>query len=104
MDRSHEAIHYDHQKAHVKEWPGITETGKPDMADVLEPKSFVASLEVVLGVHWQGEAFPLLPNGTLFVNYDKQLSQGLQSVAANLPPQRTEEGSPVAGYLRWWAA
>jgi hypothetical protein len=92
--RDHEAVHYDHHMAHIKEWPGVAEaphgqsiqqsdfTGKSFI--VREPQTFMESKDVFLGVHWQAEAFPVLPNGTLLVIYDDQLSSWLQSVASTL--------------------
>ena len=104
--RSHEAVHYDHRKAHIKEWPGLAaeaatsghpslvRTGGDDiytrrdvngqLTMLVEPRTFVVSKDVYLGVHWQAEAFPVFPNGTLLVMYDDQLSPWLRRVASNL--------------------
>lgn len=55
------------------------------VAEVREPRTFVESKDVYLGVHWQAEAFPVLPNGTLLVTYDEQLSPWFRNIASNLP-------------------
>ena len=104
--RGHEAVHYDHYKAHIKEWPGIAEAphgqsvhpsdyvseslaamhaSRGGVAEVREPRTFVESKDVYLGVHWQAEAFPVLPNGTLLVTYDEQLLPWFRNIASNLP-------------------
>ena len=90
----HEAVHYDHHMAHIKEWPGVAEaphgqsirpsdfTGKHVI--IREAQTFMESKDVYLGVHWQAEAFPVLPNGMLLVIYDDQLSPWFQRVASIL--------------------
>ncbi|KAL3815270.1 hypothetical protein ACHAXA_001882 [Cyclostephanos tholiformis] len=103
--RGHEAVHYDHHEAHIKEWPGVAEAphgqsirplefvskrmtemhlARGGVAQVKEPRTYTESKDVYLGVHWQAEAYPILPNGTLLLMYDDRLSTWFRSVAANL--------------------
>ena len=93
--RGYKAVHYDHHKEHTKEWPGVAKAPQGQSTSPLnlvgkstivhcEPQTFVESKDVFLGVHWQAEAFPILPNGTLVVIYDDELSPWLQSVASIL--------------------
>lgn len=83
--RAHEAIHYDHHLAHVKEWRGFPEPGIGVSPTVHEPSSFAVSADAHLGIVFQQESFPLLPNGTLLLMYDKDLREWFQRVESNLP-------------------
>jgi hypothetical protein len=93
--RGHEEVRYDYHMAHIKEWPGVAKAphgqsirpldfvgermaavhiARGGAAQVNEPRTYIESKNVYLGVHWQAEAFPILPNGSLLVMYDDRLS------------------------------
>lgn len=82
--RSGEAVHYNHQLAHLKEWPGIGLLGDSEMTETIEPQSFLVDIKKPIGVHHQAFSFPRLPNQTLFVKYDEGVIPWLQGVASNL--------------------
>ena len=82
------SIHYDHRKAHMKEWPFSIDVSHhtTNVTVVREPKHFLAKTTDDLGVHRLSDAFyPHLPNGTVLVKFDNQLAPWFHYVASNLP-------------------
>ena len=85
-------IHYNTAQAHIKEWPGVATLPAHDENRYVEIKnaSFATNNNSEVGVHWFLEAFPLLGDGTVLVNYDESLASWFHFVASRLVSQEND--------------
>ena len=92
LDLPH-SIHYDHHKAHIKEWPGYISFIPNDEfgrllsrpATLRKAESWLSRDNNKVGVHFLPQAFKKLPNGSITIHYDDQLSQWTKFVSSKLP-------------------